>query len=311
MFYWLFEQLYLRAKVKIEEADRKRFEGETLPEGIDRTEGAYLSDGNPLHRFNLYKPHLCPAEKTMPLVIDIHGGGWICGDKDTNNNFCMHLAADGNVVAALSYRTIDCCTLREQIQDIFAFLHRLSDHTVQYGIDPECVFLTGDSAGAQLSLLAYCVNQYTEFQKLFSVTPVNFSFHGLILNHGVCYLNEAASIPRFKILSSCFLNPGLQRMLYGDHYSKSELYLHTVVPERYIFPSTELPPVLLITSAGDSAFSYQTQKLYDELKLLGKNCVCYCEEDASAQHVFNIADPDSCAGMQCNQQILTFIREHT
>ena len=202
----------------------------------------------------------------------------------------MHLAADGNVVAALSYRTIDCCTMREQIQDIFAFFHWLNDNAAPNEIDTERVFLTGDSAGAQLALLAYCVNQNTELQQLFSVTPVNFAFRGLMLNHGVCYLNEAASIPRFKILSRCFLNPGLQRMLYGEHYAKTVLYLHTVVPERYIFPSIELPPVLLITSAGDTMFSYQTQKLYEELKLLGKDCEYYREDDASAQHVFNIAE---------------------
>lgn len=310
MFYWLFEKIYFREKVKIDEACRERLASETLPEGVDRTEYAYLTDGDPLHQCNLYKPHTFSAKDHLPFVIDIHGGGWICGDKDTNNNFCMHLAADGNVVAALSYRTIDRCTIQEQIQDVFAFFHWLSDNAVSYGIDPERVFLTGDSAGAQLALLAYCINQSAELQQLFSVTPVNFVFRGLILNHVVCYLNETAGIPRFKLLSRCFLDPGLQQALYGKNYAKRALYLHTVVPERYLLPSMEFPPVLLITSKGDTMFSHQTRKLCEKLKSLGKDCEYYCEEDDLAQHVFNVMEPDSGAGMRCNQKILAFIREH-
>lgn len=307
MFPRSFRKLYLRAKVQIEAENRKRIAQETPPKGVSCAEYAYLGDGDPLHKLNLYRPQSCSDAKSLPLIIDIHGGGWICGDKDTNNNFCSHLAAEENTVAALSYRTIDRCTLAGQIQDIFAAFYWVKAHSEEYGMNIQNVFLTGDSAGAQLALLSYCVNRSSELQALFSVAPVDLCVKGLILNHGVCYLNEAANLPGKKLLSRCFLNPGLLEMLYGKGYQKMPLYLHTALPCDYIFLQAELPPILLITSRGDAAFSYQTLRLYNELKALGKECELYCEESSGAGHVFNIAYPDSEAGRKCNQSILSFI----
>ena len=307
MFPRLFRKLYLRAKVQIEAENTKRIAQETPPKGVSCAEHAYLEDGDLLHRLNLYKSESCQDTKSLPFVIDIHGGGWICGDKDTNSNFCSHLAADDMVVASLSYRTLDRCTLREQIQDIFACFHWAQAHHKEYSLCMDQVFLTGDSAGAQLALLAYCVNQDHELQELFSVAPVKFCVKGLILNHGVCYLNEAANLPNKKLLSRCFLNPGLLGMLYGKGYAKCPLYLQTAVPGSYLPQQTALPPILLITSKGDRAFSYQTIRLHNELQARKANCELYYEESTEAEHVFNIAYPDSELGKRCNQTILEFI----
>lgn len=304
----LFRKLYLRAKVQIEAEDAKRIAQETPPGGISREEYTYVQDGDPLHRLNLYKPESRPDTAVLPLVIDIHGGGWICGDKDTNNNFCSHLASEGIAVAAPSYRTVDRCTLREQIQDIFAFFHWVDVHHEAHGLCTERVFLTGDSAGAQLALLAHCINRDPELQELFYVAPVHFCIKGLILNHGVCYLKEAANFPNRQLLSRYFLNPGLLEMLYGKNYPKSPLYLYTAVPGSYLSRQASLPPILLITGKGDSAFSYQTIKLYRELQARGVDCQLYEEESPDAGHVFNIAYPDSEAGKRCNLFISHFIR---
>lgn len=308
MFPMLFRKFYMRAKIRIETENHIRIAQETPLRGVSCMEYAYVDDGEQMHKMNLYKPKSCSKTESIPFVIDIHGGGWICGDKDTNNNFCSYLAVEGNVVAAPSYRTIDCCTLREQIEDIFNFFHWIEIHHKQYKVCIDQIFLTGDSAGAQLALLAYCVNQSSELQKLFSVKRVNFCVRGLILNHGVCYLNEAANFPSRKLLSRYFLNPGLREMLYGKGYLNTPLYIHTADPANYVFPQTKLPPVFLITSKGDHIFSYQTIRLYHELRQWGKRCELYFEENPDAEHVFNIAYPDSETGKRCNHTILQFIR---
>lgn len=307
----LFRKLYLRLKSNIEEENRKRISRETPPKGVTRTEHTYVYDGEPLHKLNLYKPQTCADAANLPFIIDVHGGGWICGDKDTNNNFCSHLSVTGNVVAAPSYRTIDRIKLAEQIQDVFAFLRWAEKNSDEYGLNTRHVFLTGDSAGAQLALLAYCTNQNRELQKLFSVTPVNLYVKGLILNHGVCYLNEAATIPDKELLSRRFLIPGLLNMLYGENYSRSPLYNRTSEPSSYIDSDTVLPPILLITSQGDKFFSYQTLRLYHYLQSLGNDCELYFENDKEANHVFNVAYPDSDAGKKCNDNILRFIKDLT
>lgn len=292
----------------IEAKDRKRMRKEVLPEGITHVDYVYLDDGDDLHRFNLYKLSKPEGDGHLPLIIDIHGGGWICGDKDTNNNFCYHLALDGYHVAALSYRTIDRCTLKEQVQDIFIFFHFLEDYADRLGIALDDVSLIGDSAGGQLALLAHCINQEKKLQKLFSVTPVKFSAECLVLNHSVCYLNEAGKLPGRPITSKFICIPGLQRMMYGKKFMQNEIYQNTFSPMQCMHEESEIPPILLITSKGDKNYSYQTLKLYQDLTKAGRTCELYYEENPKAGHVFNVSYPDSDAGKKCNDHICNYLK---
>lgn len=309
MLYAVFKRSYFVVKRLIEAKDQKRMRREVLPKEITHTEYVYLEDGHHLHRFNLYKNLKVKDTKHLPLIIDIHGGGWICGDKDTNNHFNYHLALGGNNVSSLSYRTIDRCTIREQIQDIFAYLHFLEEHADYLGICLNDVSLTGDSAGGQLALLAHCINQDKKLQKLFSVLPVKFSAKCLILNHSVCYINEAGKLPGRPITSRLLCIPGLQRMMYGKKFTQNKLYQNTFSPMRYIHEGSKIPPILLITSKGDKNYSYQTLKLYRDLTAAGRMCELYYEKNANAGHVFNVAYPDSAAGKKCNRHILKYIKD--
>lgn len=308
MFYMIFKSGYLGVKRRIEIRNRKRISREVLPGGVTRTEYVYSDDGDNFHRFNLFKVSQSKDAGDDPLIIDIHGGGWISGDKDTNNNFCYHLALNGYHVTSLSYRTVDHCTMKEQIQDIFAYFHFLEDNAAHLGIGFDDVSLTGDSAGGQLALLAYCVNQEEKLQKLFSVAPVKFSPKCLILNHSVCYLNEAGKLPGKPITSRFISIPGLQRMLYGKNFIQDEIYQNTFSPMQYIHKASAMPPILLITSKGDRNYSYQTIKLYKDLMAAGQNCELYYEENPKAGHVFNVSYPDTKEGRQCNNHILQYLK---
>ncbi len=309
MFNYIFKKIYLIVKKNMEKGNLIRVNKEKLPAGITRTEHIYLNSGNHLHHFNLYKQSSMEDTKGLPLIIDIHGGGWICGDKDTNNNFNYHLALGGYNVTSLSYRTIDHCTIKEQIQDIYDYLHFLKEHDKDLGISFEKVILTGDSAGGQLALLSYCINQNKKLQKLFSVKHIDLDVKCLVLNHSVCYIDEAGRMPDIPLLSRLISITGLQTMIYGMNFTNKKLYQNTYNPSRYISKDTPLPPTLLITSKGDKTFEYQTKKLYQYLMKLGKKCKLYLEKDVTAEHVFNIAYPDSETGKKCNTFILNYINE--
>lgn len=308
MFYHLFRQSYLIVKRRFEIGNAKRISQEILPEGITKTTYAYSGDGDKYHQFNLYKVTNAQSTEPFPLIIDIHGGGWISGDKDTNNGFNYHLALGGYHVSSLSYRTVDCCTIREQIKDIFDYFHFLHDNRNELGICFDHVVLMGDSAGAQLALLAYCINQSNSLQKIFSVSPVNIIVKCMVLNHSVCYLDLAGKLPHSPLLSKFIVIPEMQRMIYGRNFMEDEAYLSSFNPTKYIHKETHLPPILLITSKGDVTCSFQTFKLHDHLKETGKNCELYFEESRQAKHVFNIAAPDSPKGRKCNDHILNFCR---
>ncbi|HTM04591.1 MAG TPA: alpha/beta hydrolase [Vicinamibacterales bacterium] len=95
----------------------------------------------------------------FPLVIEIHGGGWMIGNKRANGPFVdwptvlASLSAKGYVVAAVDYRLSSEGLFPLQAQDIKASIRWLRLNASKYGIDRRRVLTWGESAGAHLAAL--------------------------------------------------------------------------------------------------------------------------------------------------------------
>jgi acetyl esterase/lipase len=107
---------------------------------------------------DLYTPPKSKAAR--PLVIYIHGGGWMNG---TSRNAAAYanfpavladLASRGYVVASLNYRLGGEAKFPAATQDVDAAIRWLKAHAADYGIDKTRVAIWGGSAGGQLAALA-------------------------------------------------------------------------------------------------------------------------------------------------------------
>ncbi len=89
------------------------------------------------------------------LVLFIHGGAWIAGDKDGYKDALSHCANNvGVAAAALNYRYIDENTdVHDIADDIDAALSAIKAAGEKKGVKINKVLLTGSSAGAHLSML--------------------------------------------------------------------------------------------------------------------------------------------------------------
>ena len=73
----------------------------TMPEGVEYTENiAYANDGNPSHQFDIYRPKDREGE-VLPVIINVHGGGLIIGNKGFNKYFCSLLCKKGFLVYSI------------------------------------------------------------------------------------------------------------------------------------------------------------------------------------------------------------------
>jgi acetyl esterase/lipase len=144
--------------------DRLSAQRVTFPngvKGVPRVVYSVQSGYRPL-TLDLYLP-----PKTMrrpgtgfPLVLVIHGGGWIFGDPRHNGKFVdftgvlASLAGRGYVVASVEYRLSGEAIFPAQIQDVKTAIRFLRTKAADYGIDPARAITWGWSAGGHLAALA-------------------------------------------------------------------------------------------------------------------------------------------------------------
>ena len=95
------------------------------------------------------------ASGDLGLVLFIHGGAWIAGDKESYDNGMNYGASNlGIATASVNYRYISEDTdIIDILDDIDAALAEIRKKGNEVGVNINKVLLTGDSAGGHLSLL--------------------------------------------------------------------------------------------------------------------------------------------------------------
>lgn len=100
-----------------------------------------------------------PGAVAPPLVVYIHGGGWMMGHPNAahpviaNMEIDRTLAAAGYAVAKISYRLSSEAIFPAQIHDCKAAIRYLRRHAATLGIDATRIAALGGSAGGHLALL--------------------------------------------------------------------------------------------------------------------------------------------------------------
>jgi len=109
------------------------------------------------HRLDLYLPKHGDWMAGRPLVIWIHGGGWVIGDKDDGlgvyGRYCRNLAERGIAAANVSYRLSPQVSHPGHVEDVAAATAWLVERAGQFGYNADHVFVSGHSAGGHLAML--------------------------------------------------------------------------------------------------------------------------------------------------------------
>jgi len=289
--------------------DQARLAAQSPAPGVNVVRGVpYLDDGDEMHLLNLYIPQ--NADGPLPTIVDIHGGGWMYGDKDLNRNFCMTLAAQGFAVMGMSYRLLPHTNLLGQLQDVFASLHWLQAHGHEHHCDLARVFITGDSAGGHLGGLATCVQLSPALQRVYGVQPLGFDIRALALNHAVCELDKP-NLVTGKMGDT--LDREMRRMMFGAVPEAAPWYGKASFSETA--KGLPLPPVLLVSSEADSLHGHSLL-LQAWLQSHGARCQTKfwgLEGGEKLGHIFNIAYPQWEESRETNDEMVAFFRrwEHS
>lgn len=146
----------------------------------------YNNDNLPKHLLDIYLPP--NAKGKIPLVIFIHGGGWLVNDKYADIGYMRETVAEiisnGFALASIDYRFATQAIFLAQIQDCNRAISFLYDNADKYGIDKKRFALMGFSAGGHLaSLVGLSKNNNVEnfFMK---GTSKSFNFKAVVDFYG-------------------------------------------------------------------------------------------------------------------------------
>lgn len=123
---------------------------------------AYVANGHVRQKLDLYLPE--KAEAPTPVIVWIHGGGWVSGDKKENGapGTVSHTAR-GYAVASINYRLSGDALFPAQIEDCKAAIRWLRAHAKEYNLDPGRIGVAGASAGGHLVALLGATGHFRDF----------------------------------------------------------------------------------------------------------------------------------------------------
>jgi acetyl esterase len=117
--------------------------------GVRTRELSIPSDGKPVPA-RLYEPvNLAPGS---PLLVYLHGGGWVIGSIDTHDPTCRYLARNAQVrVLSVGYRLAPEHHFPAAADDALTAFRFAAHNAEKLGADPSAIAIGGDSAGANLA----------------------------------------------------------------------------------------------------------------------------------------------------------------
>jgi acetyl esterase/lipase len=243
---------------------------------------------------DIFKPKT-EKGKELPVIVTIHGGGLVLGDRKMHRRYAKILAGHGYLVFCIEYRLAPRANVAEQLDDVCAGMDLVGRTLVDFDVDFTRVFLTAESAGAFLATYVAAMKESEALQKAVGYEPSNVRFKALGLISGMFYTQKRDLIGHF-----------LAEQFYGDKMSDTD-FLELMNPEHKEILGN-LPPVFLVTSRGDFLNNY-TLMFHDALKKAGKrtHLVYYGEKELG--HAFVTMQPGNEKSVDAIERMLKWFEE--
>ncbi len=270
--------------------DDKRDAGLTTPEDIRRFDDLRYGKDPKWNVLDVYRPK--EAEGKLPVIVSVHGGGWVYGDKERYQYYCMSLARQGFAVVNFTYRLAPKYKFPAQLEDTNAVFCWLMDNAEAYGLDTTRIFGVGDSAGAHLLGLYSCICTNPAYAARFAFSPPEgFAPRALALNCGVYDVKKGGRKDLTTALMADYL---------PQKGTEEELALNSVLRNA----TKDFPASFVMTCEGDFVAD-QALPLVKRLEELGVAVEYhyYGDKEHVLGHVFHCnvrsADAQACNRDEC------------
>ncbi len=255
----------------------------------------YNKDNLPKHLLDIYLPPNTNGK--LPLVIFIHGGGWLVNDKYADIGYMKktvsEIVSSGFALASIDYRFATQAVFPAQIQDCNRAISFLYDNADKYGLDKSRFAVMGFSAGGHLASLVGLSNNNNVESFFMTGTNRSFHFKAVVDFYGPAELilfpgaNDAKSPESILIGATPLSRPDLAK---------------AASPVTYV--DNNDPPFLIIHGEKDDMVSpRQSQLLSSWLTVAGVQNELVLVKDAPHFGVMFDAD-------EIRSKVLIFLKKH-
>ena len=215
-----------------------------------------------------------------PVIMYIHGGGWVMGDKrEQGIPLLHHLARAGWLGFSVNYRLSPGAALPDQLADVKAGLVWIREHAAQYGGDPSFVAVSGGSAGGNLAALVGLTENDPRYQAGFEDADTSVQITAPI--YGIYDVSNRMGVqtPRFVPM---LMEPLVIKAFLDDEPEK----FAEMSPLDRIHP--DVPPFVISQGDRDSlAPVVEARAFVEQLEATSQKGVVYMEFPG-AQHIFDL-----------------------
>lgn len=241
-----------RLKVLLQQRNDAK-EAEAITQEADlRLDVPYVDDNDPSHKLDIYFPPR--KNKSLPVLVHIHGGGWRRGDKIMMKATGMFYASKGIVFITPNYRLTPKVSHPAHMEDCAAALAWVFNHIGELSGDKGRVFLSGHSAGGHLAALLATNRKY--LQK-FSINPGDLA--------GVIPIDTAS----FDLLSDD--NENLVKRLVKQAFGIDRQVLTEASPFHNVTNRASYPDFLILNTTNREFAAKGGKAFAEKLKSTGSN----------------------------------------
>ena len=186
--------------------DMVRDAGLKTPEDVQRFDNIVYGEDKVWQSLDVYRPKATNIEEKLPVIVSVHGGGWVYGDKKLYQFYCLSLAQRGFAVVNFSYRLAPESKFPASIIDTNLVFGWILDHAEEYGLDSESVniqmeylskiikdipvthFYSSELYGEKVAEYLHIENRLVDFNR--TQYPINATKIRENYNQAIKYLEE-------------------------------------------------------------------------------------------------------------------------
>lgn len=230
----------------------------------------------------------------IPVIVHVHGGGWCYGTKETYQFYGLHMAKLGFAFINFNYPLAPDVHFPAQLDCIDSVFHWLEENAKKYHLDTSNVFLSGDSAGAQIAEQYLTCLFNVNYREKFGYSLPAVTVKAATLNCGIYFLNL----------------PGVLSGPMNAYFTPEIVKNNADRLETEKYMTKDLPPIFIMTGNRDMLHDSSIRlDGYLLAKDIDHELHVYGDEEHPCQHVFHLDQRNPIAD-QCNADEAEFYRKY-